>query len=152
MVQRSISILAMTAVLLHSVFGCCWHHAHAADHVMGAEETASSHGHAAHHCHSHSGDDAHHPGHVARQQDDEPNEPHAPCQHSPCDGDVCHFAPTVHVKVPGPDESRLTDSTAMVTGAVLLNSRKAVCYRPGVASAEAATRCYARAMTQIWLL
>ncbi len=151
MLQRSISILATTAVLLHSVFGCCWHHAHAADHVTGLAETASGHGPVGHQCHAHSSRDTHHPGHVVHHQNDGPREPHAPCQRNPCDGDACHFAPTAHIKVPGPDDSRLTDST-IVARTVQPGCGTTVGCLPCVAPAESTTRCYARVMTQIWLL
>jgi hypothetical protein len=158
MLQRSISFLAMTALLLHSIFGCCWHHAHADAHAIGANEAGPNHNDSqhvvpcAHHCHVSLDSDAEQLGHAAHHRDSNSPEPHAPCQQDPCDGDVCHFALPLHVKVPSPGESAFTHA-AQTTAAVALScAGQADCYGPGAVSAHASTCCCARTMTQVWLL
>ena len=128
------SILTMTAMLLHSIFGCCAHHAHACEHGRSAEECHAEHveqhsevaeiaqtghldashqsqGHAD--CSSH-GDDGNHGCRdaaggkqiAADEERDSSPHPQGPCQQK-CDGGGCSFTQSAEVKPPSPNEGRL---------------------------------------------
>lgn len=132
MFQSMTSILTMSAMLLHSILGCCSHHAHACEHGHTVETCESGHDeHAGDRC-ERNADSEHgyqHEGHIhrgadgclhensesvehseqltaaelAHDHDDVPACPHGPCQHE-CAGDGCSFTQTSEVRTPAPDD------------------------------------------------
>lgn len=81
--------LMIGVMLLHSVLGCCWHHAHSHSGPV-SERHAACHGHATcmtfgHAEHDHDGDHDHsHPAPVGSQDDSESEEPQHLCEHGEC--------------------------------------------------------------------
>ena len=125
------SILTMAAMLLHSILGCCAHHAHACEQVESAvrcqtehnglhaevsEVAHDEHRRAAHKdCHSAPRETVTHCRGMDHQVqepnlvgDDEVHEPlpHSPCQQSCDDGD-CRFTQSSVVRTPSPGEGQL---------------------------------------------
>ena len=172
------SILTMTAMLPHSILGCCSHHAHAYEHGESAVQCLAEHderhsevhevAHIAHHeagheaCSATSEESEHgcredsHSGSPTAHLDDHQDrgslpDPHAPCQQNCDDGD-CRFTLSSAVKTPAPDEGQLSFPASAAT----------VC--PAVCCAELSARradsgppgtlpdkC-GRAMIQVWRL
>lgn len=155
MFQTLASILTMSAMLLHSILGCCSHHAHACEHGHSVETCPADHD--AHgddaadtqHVHEHLAPaDAEPCGHGGEESDECP---HQPCQHN-CDGSDCHFNQTVKVKTPTPDDVGEGFSAAFAS--VLLTptaghcpARSADTGPPGLSAA-----CCCRPMMQVWQL
>lgn len=85
------SLLALLPMLLHSILGCCWHHAHhSACHpgnprivCQSSIELPTYTDHATSPCHHHE--------HGTGEPGESPTEP---CQDSPCDEERCLFAST----------------------------------------------------------
>lgn len=68
----SVTLLPM---LIHSIFGCCWHHAHSDGNLNGVASTSESHC-----CHKH---------HASKPSDPVPP---VPCEHDePCDDMRCVY-------------------------------------------------------------
>jgi hypothetical protein len=91
-VRALISTLVATAVALHSVLGCCWHHAHAAE---GCEPTAQVAGHDEHE-HEVASQESEHPcgcphRHAADLADERPAALAEDCRHGDLEhGDLQH--------------------------------------------------------------
>ena len=81
--------LMIGVMLLHSVVGCCWHHAHSHAAPI-SERHATFHGHATcrsfgHAEHDHDDDHDHHQhGPVGSQDGSDSEEPHDMCEHGEC--------------------------------------------------------------------
>lgn len=164
------SILTLSAMLLHSILGCCSHHAHACEHGHAVENCAvghdghegeivhhgHDHGHHRHHddegdCDAEHGLAAHGDGHV----DDESHEcPHGPCGHE-CQGGDCTYTQTSNVKTPAPADGGLWFPLPIVEQFVsALNGLNGLLL-PGQAETgppDALAACCCRAMTQVWRL
>lgn len=93
MFSRAISLIALLPMLLHSILGCCWHHAHqcgceveAVRTVCQADFNSSSHEHDGHSaC----------PSQQQSQERESSSEPPGdPCRHFPCDEERCSFVNT----------------------------------------------------------
>lgn len=167
-------ILTMTAMLLHSIFGCCSHHAHACehgestaqcqaehdedysefsevDHQAGHESCSAAPEESQHECHADS-----HCGLQAAQLDGDEDpgslpDPHAPCQQNCDDGD-CRFTLSSAVKTPTPDEGQLScpPSATTVCATVCcaeLSAGRADSGPPGMLPDE-----HVRALFQVWRL
>lgn len=133
MFQSMTSILTMSAMLLHSILGCCSHHAHACEHGHAVETCDSGHDeHVGHHrdrdVHKHGSQHQGHAHHadsgcrhktsvtaedieqplMAESEHEDrrlPACPHAPCEHDCGSGD-CSFTQTSNVRTPTPDDAR----------------------------------------------
>lgn len=101
MFSQVASLLALLLMLLHSILGCCWHHAHHFARNPGnsrvvcqssVESTAGTHAdHATSPCHNHNHE--HGTGNPGES-------PTGPCPDSPCDEERCLFASTSMGVVP----------------------------------------------------
>lgn len=85
---KVVSLIALVPMLIHSIFGCCWHHAHShagQDHVVAVMidgDSSLDHAHAGHSsCPSHGSPTSDGEGH----SDDHPAE-------SPCEEDRCVYS------------------------------------------------------------
>ena len=87
-----VSHLVAVALTLHTLLGCCWHHAHESDANVAQveiESTASAHGC----CHSHR-------AHDLVEHDEDQSIPSDPVDHSPdaC-GETCQYVSVSRVQV-----------------------------------------------------
>jgi hypothetical protein len=99
MFSRVASLLALLPMLLHSILGCCWHHAHESCCGTGntwvvcqstVESPANAHTeHATSTCHKHKHTHEHEQG-----TGNAGESPTGPCPDSPCDEERCLFAST----------------------------------------------------------
>jgi len=113
-VNRLVHTTVLTAMLLHSILGCCWHHGHS--HTEATCQTdsnvnrpvqsrvQSTHSHSLHHACSH-----HHA--PASSPSDHEQVPH---QHQ-CDQDDCHFLLTKSWEFPLQLELSLAFETTVLT-------------------------------------
>ncbi|MDA1163743.1 MAG: hypothetical protein O3B13_11630 [Planctomycetota bacterium] len=172
------SILTISAMLLHSILGCCWHHAHACEHGVSVGDCAVEHdehhsvvpeaAHDEHEAGDHqncSGVDAHaHHGHgnvdhdtplVANEdghrQDDSSRHQHDSCPQN-CEGGDCSFTQSPQVKTPAPDDGQLSFpfAAAILAGAPMAGHLSAHYADSGPPGSPAASCC--RTMTQVWRL
>lgn len=178
MLSNVTSILTMTAMLLHSILGCCSHHAHACEHGESTARCQAEHdqrhpeGLAAGHVDDHEAghetcsatsdesehgcrEDSHSRPQTAHLDDHEDRgslpDRHAPCQQNCDDGD-CRFTLSSAVKTPAPDEGQFSFPPSATTGCV------AVCCA-GLSARHATSGPpgmlpdeYGRALTQVWRL
>ena len=93
MYSRVISLVALLPMLLHSILGCCWHHAHPCGcEVDGARAVCQAGFDSSNH--EHVGDSAC-PSHRTSQEVESSSElPDDPCRHFPCDEERCSFVNT----------------------------------------------------------
>ncbi|NQV23247.1 MAG: hypothetical protein HQ518_02670 [Rhodopirellula sp.] len=161
MFSNATSILTMMAMLLHSILGCCSHHAHACEHGLSVSGCQAEHHE---HCreaeqadhigHQHQGDrhDHHAPQSVVDDHsDDSAGHSHEPCRRS-CEGGDCRFTQSSQVKTPTPDEGRLSApaATPAVADSLIAAQVSAVCVDAGPLR-DSAAGCH-RLMTQVWRL
>jgi len=144
-----VSLIALIPMLIHSIFGCCWHHAHSHaghDHVVAVVidgDLSLDHAHAGHSsCPSHgspaSGGESH--------SDDHPAE-------SPCEEDRCVYSGMVTTVVPqffslemwGPTQFVLADLQVVQQSQLTAWGE----LRDWSFSHSARER---RALTQVWLI
>ena len=169
MLQSLTTILTVSAMLLHSIFGCCTHHAHACEHghtvegcVVGHEEHEAEnedhghdHGHHRHDGHEDARDAEHGLGvtHEGGHGDHGPHDcPHGPCGFD-CEGGDCTYTQSSKVKTPAPGDGGLWFPLAIthefvspVTGLLLLADRA------DSGPPRASVACCCRTMTQVWLI
>jgi hypothetical protein len=169
------SILTMTAMLLHSILGCCAHHAHACEHGQSAEKCQAVH--VGHHADEAENARAGHPGEghagctsqiddgnhgcrhdadgtqvSAHEEHDSSKHPQGPCQQN-CDGGDCRFTQSPEVKTPSLEDGRLCCPSASAAFSMAPSVHFASEYfaadsgRPRTL----ATGC-CRPMTQVWRL
>lgn len=123
MTRRLISSLTAFAMLVHSILGCCWHHAHATESQSGAapcthfedgssqsdskpdsrkqtEHTGCGHEHDESEA-DHSNDTS---SSAAESTDTNSSHEHGPCHHSQCDEGNCQFTKTPVSVTPCPDD------------------------------------------------
>lgn len=152
-------LLAIASTLLpmlsHSIFGCCWHHAHTMVSIAsvaaevdqldcGGHGECESHGHASHDLPAEIGVNQEIPGH-----------PEVPCcpgeSKSPCGEDQCVFVGSELVQVELFGLERLLDHERCSTHEPVLS-----CTSPDVQwllSGNATTGAQSpRALTQVWLI
>lgn len=147
------SLLALVPMLLHSIVGCCWHHAHhsACDsrntHVVcqaGVEPAAGAHAH-------HASSSCDHHDVATRIPGESPTDP---SPQSPCDEERCLFASTSLV---APQQVvalewmmcsifSVTADLPIPSGSLLSVSRDLVDGRPSIPVQQL------RALTQVWLI
>lgn len=174
MFQSLTTILTMSVMLLHSILGCCTHHAHACEHghvvegcvaghdqheSHGAEHSGDGHDDHGHQHHGEKRDDGHkhdHDGltvsHEDGHDDHESDEcPHGPCG-SECEGGDCTYTQSSKVKTPVPGDGGLSFPVAIthefvspVTGLTLVD-------RSDTGPPKACAACCCRTMTQVWLI
>lgn len=168
MFQSLTSILTMSAMLLHSILGCCTHHAHACEHghvvegcVAGHDEHESEHVEQSHeehgHDHQHGEKSEHeHDGVAVAHEDGHGDHESQECPHGPCgfdcEGGDCTFTQPSKVKTPNPADSGLCFPVAIthefvssVTGLVLKD-------RSDSGPPRALSACCCRTMVQVWLI
>ena len=97
-----VSSLTATAVLLHALLGCCWHHTHACTRACPATLWAD-HDHA--HGQTAAGQYTHQPGHPGHEQ------PHP----GKCNGHRCALAPSPPSKTPLAGRPSLRGPSAIAT-------------------------------------
>lgn len=149
------SLLALVPLLVHSVLGCCWHHAH--ESAGGTGETKAfceARVDPATHAH-HASADCHGHGHHRDLRSELPGEPPPlPCPHSSCDEERCVIASTSFEVVPQMVAAGLATPGTFMTAVELPNS---VC--SSVAARHEWRECWlshspsqGRALTQVWLI
>ena len=154
MSSRVTSLIAFLPMLLHSVLGCCWHHAHqhggceAGGVRISCQEAVDASGH------SHDGHSACPSHRLSAGQASSGEQPGEPCRHFPCEEGRCLFVgPTAMVA------QQLIDLELAWVGVPLvccdlavppdsLNAMSRGCSddAPPVSSRER------RALTQVWLV
>ncbi|MFT5328512.1 MAG: hypothetical protein ACI8P0_006425 [Planctomycetaceae bacterium] len=172
------SILTLTTMLLHSIFGCCSHHAHACEHGESVAQCQAEHdehrsevrevAHRDHHEAGHEGcsttpeesehgcrGDSHSGLQTAHLDDHEVSEsqpdPHAPCQQNCNDGD-CRFTLSSAVKTPAPDEGQLScPASATTVGAAVCCAGLSPRRADSGPPGTPPDNC-ARALIQVWRL
>ena len=101
MLRCTLTILTLATMLVHSLFGCCWHHAHAPE----APATANVQQKSAHtHCHGRPGNarrDVEDASTISSEGNSEFPDDH---QGRPCDEEVCTFVGSSSVKVKTPSQ------------------------------------------------
>jgi len=170
MFQSFTSILTLSAMLLHSILGCCTHHAHACEHghvvegcVVEHDEHESDHvdlldeGHG-HDGHQHHGEKSEHDhdglavAHEGGHGDHESQEcPHGPCSFD-CDGGDCTFTQSSEVKVPAPGDGGLWFPLPIPHEFVSPDTGLILADRSDSRPPKAATASCCRAITQVWLI
>ena len=153
MPSRVTSLLALLPMLLHSVLGCCWHHAHqpgcevnGVQIVWEASFNSSSHEHNEHSaCPSH-----------GRSTDlgSSSERPDDPCGHIPCDEERCSFVNTAALATQHSIDLEMVWTSVSLVHCDLsapLDSQNAVRHSccedaPRVNDGER------RALTQVWLI
>ena len=172
------SILTMTAMLLHSILGCCAHHAHACEHAESAVRCQAEHDEShcedsavAHNDHDETGHKACHAASTVAVSDcravahlvpetvevnvDEGREsvphPHQPCQQNCDDGD-CRFTQSSVVKTPSPDEGRLSFPVFAVADAGSMGRTQVSALRADSRPPDALAGECRRPMLQVWRL
>jgi hypothetical protein len=175
MFSKLTNILTMTAMLLHSILGCCAHHAHGCEHGSSADECHSEHvehhEHAsdvAHSCHHEADDSAcgsdaddaarESRGDINCQQQlahvghESPPHPEGPCQQN-CDGGDCRFTQSPEVKTPSLQDGRLCCPSAPAAFSLAPPFRFAAeSLAAESRPPRALTTGCCRPMTQVWRL
>lgn len=176
MFSKVTSILTMTAMLLHSILGCCAHHAHACEHVESAVRCQTEHDE----CHSEDSEVARNPHHGAAHKDchsaaktlvahcrgadhqvpetfqadnEESHEslPHSPCRQNCDDGD-CRFTQSSVVKTPSSGEGRLNFPVFAVADSGLPGRTQASVRRADSRPPDSLAGECCRPMFQVWRL
>jgi hypothetical protein len=132
--------LTLLTMLLHSVYGCGWHHIHGC--MSHCAENSDAHSHHFGHTHAHGHGHSHH-----ESSDSDSPEPHD--QHSSeCDHTECRFVTTNAVALVAPPEHGFW-LVLPETGASLSPVGKAdICFRPILSSDAHAPEFCAR--IQVW--
>lgn len=171
MIQRMTSMLAMSAMLLHALLGCCWHHEHICDHGHNIEQCAADEGHDSnavadgHHHNEHGASCAdadlpavahHHATHLSVHHDghenhESPSCPHVPCQHN-CDDGECRFTQGLQVKTPAPDDANATGLMVLACGIVSPSTGFVDAISAVGGPPDSAVASIGRPMTQVWRL
>ena len=173
MFQSLTSILTMSAMLLHSILGCCTHHAHACEHGHVVEGCVAEHdeheGESAGHSDDGHGDhgrqhhgeetDAGHDDHdgltVAQEDGHDDHETHE-CPHGPCgfdcEGGDCTYTQSSKVKTPAPGDAGLWFPLAITHEFVSPVTGLFIADRADSGPPRAAAACCCRTMTQVWLI
>jgi hypothetical protein len=172
------SILTISAMLLHSILGCCAHHAHACEHGVSVVECAVEHGEhhsdvaeVAHDDHEHgdhqncSGADEHaEHGHgnvdhgtpmaaheSGRGDHDSPPHPHDSCPQN-CEGGDCSFTQSSQVKTPAADDGQLSfPIAATIVAAISIAGHVSAHHADSGPPGVVVPSC-CRPMTQVWRL
>lgn len=161
LMQRWTTCLTLAALLAHSVFGCCGHHAHAdaasfdTAHIGHSHATADSaggkrvgHGCAerhAGHCHSNA------QGHDEHGDDEERDEDGQ--HHDDCDETVCQYVAAMSARSATDDAASLSHAIAphdAAAGTLPLHATASRAGSPADSAFRAALRLHA--WTQVWLL
>jgi len=174
MFQSLTSILTMSAMLLHSILGCCTHHAHACEHghvvegcVAGPDQHADhrvelsdagheDHGHQDHGKNRDDGHEHDRGGLTTADEDGHDDHESDECPHSPCgfdcEGGDCTFTQSSRVRTPTPGDGGLWFPLAIahefvspVTGLIHVD-------RSDTGPPRASAACCCRTMTQVWRL
>lgn len=153
---RSLAIAStLLPMLFHSIFGCCWHHAHTMVSIAGvAAEADKSHcsGHGEYESHRHASHDL--TAEIGVNQEI-PGHPEVPCcpgeDKAPCGEDQCVFVGSELVQVELFGLEHLLDHERCSAHEPTLS-----CTSPGgqwLLSANATTGAQSpRALTQVWLI
>ncbi|MBI1315063.1 hypothetical protein GC176_27545 [bacterium] len=159
MFQSLASILTVSVMLLHSILGCCSHHAHACEHGHAVENCAAWHdgneGEIA--CHGHQRHHGDEPDHGLAAHDDghgdhESHEcPHGPCGHE-CQGGNCTYTQSPKVKTPALADGRLWFPLSMVEQFVSALNGSLLPGQSETGPPDALATCCCRPMTQVWRL
>jgi hypothetical protein len=179
MFQFLASILTMSLMLLHSLLGCCTHHAHACEHGHVVEDCVAGHeqhkGHRAEipeaghefekahgdHCEHHHGEkrDGHehdHDGLTAAHEDGHDDHESHECPHDSCgfdcEGEDCTYTPSSKVKTPTSGDSGLSFPLAITHEFVSPVTGLILVDRSDTGPPKACSACCCRTMTQVWRL
>ena len=113
--HRVVSILTLSALSVHMLFGCCLHHAHELDALFESIGPAARTNYAcSSHRHGHGDGSHHHDGQQdsGHQQDGQPDND---SQHQHCDGGTCVFMRADSVDGPGSSTIQNTLAIAVVS-------------------------------------
>jgi hypothetical protein len=155
----------VSAMLLHSIFGCCTHHAHACEHGHAVENCMARHeahdsvgtGHEHHSHRHHIVEHDRGPEHQAVADHDGDGEheshecPHGPCGHT-CQGDDCIYTLSSKVRPPLPTEGSLWSPLAIAEPFVTSVTASLFPGRAETGPPAALAACCCRTMTQVWRL
>ena len=134
-----IRCLTLLTMLLHSVYGCGWHHIHG---CMSHCVENSDARHSPHCGHSHA------PGHSHHHSSD-PDSPSSHDQHSSeCDHTECHFVATNAVALIAPPEHSFWIVIPQTVAGLSSSVKADVCFRPLLCSDTHAPAFCAR--IQVW--
>ncbi len=161
---KIVSLATMLPMLLHSILGCCWHHAHSkgCDGLPGyssacasvADDTAGDRGHQSG-CH----------GYRAALTEDAPavaevvcstdcsspgNHDEAPCE--PCREDQCVYVPSGKIGPPKHQVMSCLDVTSEGTSGLLPRSPALIHGSNHQGDCSPPTSLSLRARTQVWLI
>ena len=173
MIRSPLNFLIASAMLLHAMLGCSWHHAHTCgqepgdtcqvgddqhendcheshQHLVAAEVESQEHS-ATHHdvCDRDVCD------HDVCERDSVPDRsvPHTPC-HSDCETGDCSFTQSSRVKPPHPHSARggfdLSLAATLAASSWVARTAHDCSVDPGSSGASAI--CCSRPMTQVWRL
>ena len=138
---NSLTALTGLTLLLHAVFGCCWHHAH----LAGVEEIRWE-----------GGWHDHHAAGIGQAAEDACHEPHdhpadaPPHRHGPCDEDACVYLTAASAPVPVLDLSGWAAVVALA--ADLAAAPLTAADFPGERMPQGVPRAALRAALQVWLI
>ncbi len=164
-----VNLFTASAMLVHSIFGCCSHHAHVCEHgheaekcqhaddrssnAESAEKNEATHSCGHHHHHSATSDTADATEEVTKSDESSEQCPHEPCDHS-CDGDQCVFASQFDkVEPPASDQVSLVDLVSIQSACLATSGGQYTAKRHAEAEPTGMlTACRCRLITQTWLL
>jgi hypothetical protein len=136
-------------MLFHSLFGCCWHHAHGIDRRMPsqtAEVDEACHTHAGHGCCSHW---------KTQKSDCSHGETSLPCcpddQRQPCSEELCVYglSETIRPEIP---EVSLLDEVAFVESQAIVATLSGSAYVEMRVMGTSVCLPSPRALTQVWIV
>jgi len=148
--------MTVSAMLLHSIFGCCTHHAHACDHGHTVENCAARHEAAEpassrhdHGLHRHLDT---RPEHDADRHEHRSDDcPHGPCSHECQNGD-CMFTLSPRVKSPTPADGCRWFPLAIAEPFLAVAAGPLFAAHAEPAPPDALATSCRRTMTQVWRL
>lgn len=144
------SLIALLPMLIHSIFGCCWHHAHChVGHACSAVSSADEHS-ASDHCHLGDSDcrhdrstDASGETHLAEQDSDD----------APCDEDRCaHGEMLITTVSPFMGLQVWAITQCAVTGASSVQQSEFTVWGNSQDKLPSCSSRERRALTQVWLI
>ncbi len=147
-VSRFAQCAMLAVMLLHSICGCCWHHAHEGDCGAGATGThtttapSSPAGHFHTFCHHHHSRNGEQPG--------SPHPEHSPVHHSQCQQGQCVFVAAESVSLP-PQLTCFATSESLHELAVIRPLKWSICriQEHRAVPLSAGSRC---AFLQVWII
>ena len=141
------SLLMLSSFAVHTVLGCCWHHAHAepiAELSSNGEQSVSPQLHLGC-CHHH-----HHP---AADEGENPENPSECPQDTGCEEPACTYLAGAPTKLPLPELQPFEGLPPLSAAPAFLPGSPRLSLRPMWEEAlPPSGRCSVRDLTQVWLL